>query len=307
VTWWRTFFKSPLVRTILAAGLGTGFSAWIGLFKDLPTWVTWAYEQLVIRSIDGQLTPSRLGAILIDGSFVLIVLAIAVVCFYGPSVLASRAEKVKREMEGSVRTHFLDPAEVLYSSQVRTAPPVRYSALEWEMRIGPDYHGTVFQRFTWAATDQVVYVRNLERGCSVQAYGLDCIGITANVMEGPGRVVAIPAADDLYRKHFLLFPIPPLRPGEAPRRVEICGRWPRAFEKLEKLGVWDYHSHELPAGAVAPIDTFRIRITFPGDRRFEVLEDFQPDSQTFDGAVYEATLRNPDHGTRIALRIRRVG
>jgi hypothetical protein len=301
-----TFFKSPLVRTVLATSLGTGFSAWIGLFTQLPSWVTSAYEHLVTRAPTGQVSPTQLGVIVIDVGFVFAVLCVAVVGFYGPTIWSAKVESLRQEQTNSVRLRFLDPASELFSSQVYASPPVRYSALEWEVRIEPGYGGVLFNRWTWQAVDQIVYVRNLERGCSAPAEGLDCIELQASVLEGPGKVVAVPAADDLHLKHFLLFPIPPLRPDEAPRRVEVSGKWPRAFEKLERPDVWDYHSFALPPGAVAPIDSVKLRITFPSDRRFEVHEDFQPETREFDGAVYEATLRNVQHGMKIALKIKRL-
>ena len=300
------FFKSPLVRTILTTGLGAGFSAWVGLFTQLPHWVASAYEQLVTRDPNGQFSPTRFGVFAIDGAFVLLVVFIAWVAFYAPSIWSAKVDRLKDEMSNSVRACFLDPAAVLFSSQVYSSPPVRYSALEWEMRVEPSYDGSFFNRWTWGAADQIVFVRNLERGCSTPAEGLDCIQLRATVLEGPGKLVAIPAADDLRLKHFLLFPLPPLRPGEAARRVEVSGRWPRAFEKLEKPDVWDYHTFSIPPGALAPIDSVKVRITFPSDRRFEVLEDFQPVTKDFDGAVYEATLKNVEHGMKIALRIRRL-
>jgi len=201
----------------------------------------------------------------------------------------------------------LEPLGQLYVAVMKEAEPIRFSDVEWEVRVNKDFGVEQFYRWTWVADTIPVFAKSQERGSDVPVSGLSGIDFEAKVIDGNGVVLAVPADDTPTSKGFLLFPVPALKPDGNNQRVEIRSTWPKACRKLAKLREWDKHSFLAPRYLSAAINRVQIRVLLPDlGYQYEATEEFNPVTKTFTGLLYEATVTNVTAGTKLAVKFRRI-
>jgi len=128
--------------------------------------------------------------------------------------------------------------------------------------------GVVFRReFTWIAAGDDILVQGASFGADA-ALGPGMFTVEPTRLgETAGDLIVVRAVDDPLVKRFLLFPVPPIRPGDVGRRYRLEGsEWPGAMRALRVKGNTDTQTIEVPRHTAKPIDrvSFEIQFQAPG-------------------------------------------
>jgi hypothetical protein len=148
--------------------------------------------------------------------------------------------------------------------------------------------------------------------CDVDLPDASLLEFEAKVADGIGEIVAVQASNRPRQKDFLLFPIPPIREGDSPRRFETKARWPRGGHLVVDVGTIDEIEIEIPSHARSPLDKLTAEVSFELDGEFRVwlkdnVQDAPDPAATYGrGRPFSFQFLNVASGTSVVIYVTRV-
>ncbi|HEY0017321.1 MAG TPA: hypothetical protein VGC13_13505 [Longimicrobium sp.] len=201
----------------------------------------------------------------------------------------------------------------IYESLRQHPRPIILSDVLHQFTFQPDGSVEMLEEYTLTAEARdLVYVGKTVGG-SPEVQALEAVRFNAQVVNGVGEVVALPAENRPDSKRFLLFPIPPVLPGKTAPRIRMTSTWPNGAQALARIGGTDDYTFSISPYIAAPVDSVRVVFRFRDpDARYSVREQFEVALQRQQSIhdyerPFEHTLLNVEKGQRISFAVQRVG
>lgn len=202
----------------------------------------------------------------------------------------------------------------LYTSLQRNPRPLIVSELKVEITITKTFGVRIVEEATWEAASEDIVVRGKEFRDTVPVERLEDIGFEAKIINGVGEIVVLPAENSVTTKRFLLFPIPPVKPGHPAPVVRTSVEWPRSVQNLEWTGREDEIGMQITPHAVQPVQDVEVTIAFETSpaARFHIIEKFPPPPGHVRQAWYDVTrpytlkLSQQPPGTQFLFTVERI-
>ncbi len=181
----------------------------------------------------------------------------------------------------------------------------------YEITYTADFGVRIRREYTMGYGDSDVVVYGSGMSTDVPLIRIEDLHFEAKVLSGGGEVVVLAATNEEARKEFLLFPVPPIRQMDTPRRFQDSLTWPQAGRKMRALGGVDRHTcrvSKLVSGLVDRV-TIRIASELPS-ASFEITAAFPaapgvfPKTMTY-GTPFEHVMTGVEPGTMLVFSCER--